>query len=180
MAQAARATPDERDDSVRARVHGAASARSQGRVLVRDPELARNAPKPELRVVPRHRRRAGIALAGLLVMFGLMLGAAAFQMQVARRQVQLDRIDRQLRTAKSQYDLLRRQRAELRSPGVLVAYADQLKMEPATKTRFISLRPAEIATMQQMAVPSDGTDATGLDAELATYTAVKAQAGGAP
>ena len=172
MAQAARAT-QERSSGARARAHG-------DRVLVRDPQLARSVTIPKLVVVPRHRRRARVALVAVVVLFGLLIGAAAFQVQVARRQGQIDHLDSRLRRERLQYDLLRRKKAELRSPGLLAAYADQFKMEPADKTRFINLRPAEIATMQQMAVPASLAGGSQRVGDLDTYSAVKAVAGAMP
>jgi type II secretory pathway pseudopilin PulG len=148
--------------------------------LVRDPQLARSATIPKLTVVPRHRRRTRAALVVVMLLFGLLISAAAFQLQVARRQVQIDHLDSRLRQERLQYDLLRRQRAELRSPGLLAAYGAQFKMEPADTTRFIALRPAEIATMQQMAVPPSLAGGTQHAGALDTYAAVKAVAGAMP
>jgi hypothetical protein len=63
---------------------------------------------------------------------------------------------------------------------LLAAYGAQFKMEPADTTRFISLRPAEIATMQQMAVPASLTAGAERAGVLDTYAAVKAVAGAMP
>jgi len=110
MAMAARS---ERATTVRSRVHGGGAA--QARVMVkRTAAVAHVAPRPQLVVVPRRRRTARLVAAGCTVVFGLMLGAAAFQTQLARRQLNLDTMDRDIRAAHEQYDVLRRERAELR------------------------------------------------------------------
>jgi hypothetical protein len=137
-------------------------------------------PKPQLALVPRRRRTARLVAAGCVLVFGLMMGAAAFQTQVARRQLQLDTMDRKIRGAHEQYDVLRRERAELRSPGRLALEAGKLGMVPALQTEFISLDPKVIAEVQRTGVKSDEVKAITIDEEFATYAKVKAQAGGVP
>ncbi|MEI8240951.1 MAG: hypothetical protein WCI22_16170, partial [Actinomycetota bacterium] len=134
--------------------------------------------KPKLTLVPRRRRTARLVAAGSAVVFGLMIGAAAFQTQVARRQVRLDTMDGQIRDARTQYDVLRRTRAELRSPGRLAMEATSLGMEPATQTQFITLDPKVLAEVQRTGLRPEHTKALTIDDEFATYAHVKAQAGG--
>ena len=69
-------------------------------------------PRPQLTVVPRRRRTARLVAVAAFFASSLMLGAAAFQTQLARRQVDLDRIDRQIRVARTDFNDLRSQRAE--------------------------------------------------------------------
>ena len=143
MAMAARS---ERATTVRSRVHGGGAA--QARVMVkRTAAVAHVAPRPQLVVVPRRRRTARLVAAGCTVVFGLMLGAAAFQTQLARRQLNLDTMDRDIRAAHEQYDVLRRERAELRSPGRLAEEAAKLGMVPATQTEFVSLVTGRIVKL---------------------------------
>ena len=73
-------------------------------------------------VAPRRRRNARLVAVAAFFASSLMLGAAAFQTQLARRQVELDQVDRQIRAARNDFNDLRSQRAELRSPERL---ADQ-------------------------------------------------------
>ena len=134
--------------------------------------------RPNLTVVPR--RRAARSIIGIWVLAAiLMAGAAAFQTQLARRQVTLDILDSQIRAAHDTHDVLRRERAELRSPGRLVEQAALLGMRPAESTEFISISPDVIAEVQRSGVPGDsGPD--GLVEEFADFAAVKSQAGRAP
>lgn len=176
MAMAAR---NERATAVRSRVHSGGAA--EARVMVkRTAAVAHVTPRPQLVVVPRRRRAARLIAVGCTVVFGLMLGAAAFQTQLARRQLTLDTMDRDIRAAHTQYDVLRRERAELRSPGRLVAEATQLGMVPATQTEFVAMDPDVVATVQREGVGDDQSSTVDVDAEFQQYAKVKAQAGGAP
>jgi len=158
-----------------------ASKMTSPRVMVKSTApVAHITAKPQLTLVPRRRRTARLVAAGSAVVFGLMIGAAAFQTQVARRQVQLDTMDQQIRDARNQYDVLRRTRAELRSPGRLALQATALGMVPATQTEFIRLDPKVIAEVQRTGLRPEQQKATTIDDEFATYAHVKAQAGGAP
>jgi hypothetical protein len=137
-------------------------------------------PRPQLVVVPRRRRAARLIAVGCTVVFGLMLGAAAFQTQLARRQLTLDTMDRDIRAAHEQYDVLRRERAELRSPGRLALQAGNLGMVPATQTEFVVLDPDVVATVQRSSVATHGSADTSIDQQFEQYADVKAEAGGAP
>ena len=177
MAMAARS---ERATTVRSRVHGGGAADARAMVK-RTASVAHITPRPQLVVVPRRRRTARLIAAGSAVLFGLMLGAAAFQTQLARRQLELDTMDRSIRAAHEQYDVLRRERAELRSPGRLATEATALGMVPASQTEFVSLDPDVVATVQRSGTTDeDGDDETTVDDEFEQYADVKAQAGGAP
>jgi hypothetical protein len=165
-----------RATAVRSRVHG-----TDSRVLVKSTaQVAHLAPRPQLVVVAPRRRAARFIAAGSVVVFGLMIGAAAFQTQIARRQLSLDTLDRNIRAAHEQYDVLRRERAELRSPGRLATRAGALGMVPATQTEFITLDPDLIATVQRTGVPNDHHQETTVEQEFDAYARVKAQAGTAP
>lgn len=176
MAMAART---ERVTTVRSRVHGGGAA--EARVMVkRTAAVAHIAPRPQLVVVPRQRRTARFIAAGCTVVFGLMLGAAAFQTQLARRQLTLDTQDRDIRTAHETYDVLRRERAELRSPGRLSAEAVKLGMVPATQTQFVQLDADVVAEVQRSGADASRDSAASIDEEFQQYANVKAEAGGAP
>ena len=118
-------------------------------------------------------------MGGVLV-FGLMVGALTFQTQVARNQLRLDRIDNDIRLAREQYDALRRERAELRSPGRLKMIAESLGMQAASESSFGSIDPEVVATIQRSGVAGGATASNTADKEFAAYAVVKAQAGGAP
>lgn len=177
MAMAARS---ERAMTVRTRVHGDGAADARAMVK-RTASVAHIAPRPTLVVVPRRRRAARLIAVGCTVVFGLMLGAAAFQTQLAGRQLTLDSLDRNIRGAHEQYDVLRRERAELRSPGRLAAEAINLGMVPASQTEFVTVDPEMVAVVQRAggADVGIGGDVTA-DQEFEQYADVKAQAGGAP
>lgn len=177
MAMAARS---ERATTVRSRVHAGGSADARAMVK-RTAAVAHITPRPQLVVVPRRRRTARLIAAGSTVLFGLMLGAAAFQTQLARRQLTLDTMDRSIRSAHEEYDVLRRERAELRSPGRLATEATKLGMVPASQTEFVTLDPDLVATVQRSGTAGQtGDDDTTVDDEFEQYADVKAQAGGAP
>ncbi len=176
MAMAARS---ERAMLVRSRVHGGGAA--DARVMVkRTAAVAHVAPRPQLVVVPRRRRTARLVAAGCTVVFALMLGAAAFQTQLARRQLTMDTLDRDIRQAHERYDVLRRERAELRSPGRLATEAEKLGMVPATQTEFVTLDPDVVATVQRSGAHGSGDAVTTVAEEFEQYADVKAEAGGAP
>lgn len=136
--------------------------------------------RPQLIVVAPQRRTARWIVAGSTLVFALMLGAAAFQTQLARRQLELDSIDRRIRAAHEQYDVLRRERAELRSPGRLATEAAALGMVSASQTKFVQLDPAVVAEVQRAGVPQGNGHDVSVEQEFADYARVKAQAGGAP
>ena len=78
-----------------------------------------------------------------------MAGAAAFQTQLAQRQVQLDRIANETRSSRQQYEQLRRERAELRSPARLSAVASSAGMVPGAENGFIVIPADVVATVQE-------------------------------
>ncbi|HQZ35029.1 MAG TPA: hypothetical protein PK020_11425 [Ilumatobacteraceae bacterium] len=165
--------------TVRSRVHGGGAA--EARVMVkRTAAVADITPRPQLAVVPRQRRTARLIAAGCAVVFGLMLGAAAFQTQLARRQLTLDTQDRDIRTAHETYDVLRRERAELRSPGRLSEEAVKLGMVPATQTKFVQLDADVVADVQRSGADASHDSAASIDEEFQQYANVKAEAGGTP
>ena len=171
MALAARS---ERAAAVRARVHGGGAADARAMVK-RTAPVADLVPTPRLAVVPRRRRAARLIAVGSAVVFSLMLGAAAFQTQIARRQLTLDTLDRDIRAGRDQYEVLRRERAELRSPGRLSQEATALGMEPATQTQFVTLDADEMAIVQRTGAAEQRHASTPIEEEFEQYADVKAQ-----
>jgi hypothetical protein len=137
-----------------------------------------SAPRPQLTVVPRRRRNARLVAIAAFFASCLMLGAAAFQTQLASRQVQLDQVDRQIRTARNDFNDLRSQRAELRSPDRLAASGSVLGMTSATKTEFMSIAPEVIAEVQQSAGGVFDPGAEAQDPVFEEFKVVKSVAGG--
>lgn len=148
------------------------------RPMIRTTRGVVTTPRPQLTVVPRRRRTARLVAVAAFFASSVMLGAAAFQTQLARRQVDLDRVDRQIRAARNDFSDLRSQRAELRSPARLVASGSALGMTSASKTEFIEISPEVIAEVQQSAggVFDPGTEAR--DPVFEEFKVVKSVAGG--
>ena len=136
--------------------------------------------RPRLQVVGPRRRAAGMLVSAGVLLFFLMVGALAFQTQVARNQLRLDRIDNDIRFAREQYDALRRERAELRSPGRLKMVAESLGMVAASQSEFGSIDPDVIASVQRSGATGGAPASNTVDRDFSAYAAVKAQAGGAP
>ena len=110
--------------------------------------------KPALTIVPRRRRWPAV-LAGLiwtLIFLGL-LGAAVFHTQLAERQLELDRLDRQVTAERERFDELRYERAELRSPVRLAAAASELGMRRGRVSTFVSVTPEAVARQLAAAGP---------------------------
>lgn len=165
------------------RVHGGVTERSAAaravRPMVRATQGVVVTDAPRLRVVPARRRAARLVGLGFAVVFILMIGAAAFQTQLARRQVELDKVDRAIRNANDDYSRLRQARAELRAPARLATEAAKLGMQPGQQTKFVALDPGVVAEVQRSAGGVfDASSST--DSSMADYTAVKQIVGSAP
>ncbi len=107
--------------------------------------------RPVLRLVPRRHRATRWAVVLCAIVVIAMAGAAAFQTQLAQRQVQLDRIERDIQSSRQQYEQLRRERAELRSPARLSEIATSLGMVPASEDGFIVIAADVVATIRESA-----------------------------
>lgn len=129
--------------------------------------VASPAPRPSLVVVPRRRRAARFlgVLCALIVL--AMLGAASFQTLLAQRQLELDRLDRAIVDAREQYEVLRQERAELRSPQRLAGIATAAGMIPTKQSSFVPLSPELVAVVQesvgQLGVSGSGSSSDPLE-----------------
>jgi hypothetical protein len=166
----------ERHAAIRTRVHsdGGVMARPMIRTTLGVATVAR----PPLMIVPRRRRTARLVALAAFVATSLMLGAAAFQTQLARRQVELDRVDRQIRSARTDFNDLRMQRAELRSPERLAAAGTGLGMHGSTDSNFVELTPELVAAVQQSAGGVFDPRADVADPVFEEFKLVKSIAGG--
>lgn len=138
-------------------------------------------PLPTLTIVPR-RRRAARALAVLLTTIAaLMLAAVILHTRLAERQFEIDRLDSAVVDARDRFDLLRRQRAELRSPARLSIEATRLGMVPAKKNVFapVSARAMAEAIAAAGAV-RDAERVVDGDDPLDQFRQVKAVSGDGP
>jgi hypothetical protein len=172
----ASALRSERHGSVRDRVHSDGGV--MARPMIRSTVGVATAPRPQLTVVPRRRRAARLVAVAAFFASSLMLGAAAFQTQLARRQVELDLVDRQIRAARINFNDLRSQRAELRSPARLAASGSALGMTSATQTEFVEIAPEVIAEVQQSAGGVFDPGAEAQDPVFEQFKVVKSIAGG--
>jgi hypothetical protein len=103
------------------------------------------APPTPLVVVPGRRRVAWFAV-GLTVLVGIVLiGAVMLHTRNAERQLEIDALERAVRTEHEQYDVLRAERAELRSPTHLAVAANALGMSPGLESSFIAVDPWVLA-----------------------------------
>jgi cell division protein FtsL len=182
--------PLHRADPMRTRTHGGATRRQPGVVrttvwprrdhpMVRITAGVQVGPPQPLVVVPRRRRTARVVAVAFGVIFALMLVAAAFQTQLASRQVALDKVERSIRDANQQYNDLRRQRSELRAPERLATAAEALGMRPSSSTEFVSIDPQIVALVQQTSGGVFDTNAEAID-PLVEFSRVKSIAGSAP
>ena len=149
-------------------------------IAIRSAEVVVAPRRPRLQAVGPRRRTASMVVTAGAVLFLVMVGALAFQTQVARNQLRLDRIDNDIRVAREQYDALRRERAELRSPGRLKMVAESLGMVAASQSEFGTIPPEVIADVQRSGATGGAPASNAVDKDFAAYAAVKAQAGGAP
>ena len=97
--------------------------------------------RDHLRVVPVQRRTAGLVFLAAIVLAGLMLGAAVLNTTLAERQLRVDELEQDVAESRARFDVLRGQRAELRSPGRLSREATALGMFAATAGTFVRVSP---------------------------------------
>lgn len=153
------------------------------RALVRRPTSAGQARperRPSLVEVPRRRRTARVVVLGVVVLALLMVGAVVVQTYVARLQLTVDGLDRGIRSAHEEYDVLRRERAELRAPGRLAEQAALLGMVPADQTEFVQFDATVIGAVQRTGLTPTVHGEITADDVFGGYARVKAQTGGAP
>jgi hypothetical protein len=129
-----------------------------------------------------HRRRRALPLVVVcgLLLFGMLIGTVAFQTQIARNQLALDKVEKEVAAARDRYDVLRRQRAELRSPDRLAVEARQLGMSPAGTSEFMTITPDVVAAVAAAAsaLPPDIGDSA--PTSLDQFGEVKAVTGDVP
>ena len=110
-----------------------------------DPLRQRRDVAVPLTVLPGRRRVAWFAV-GLTMLVGVVLtGAVLLHTRLAERQLQVDALEREVHTEQQQFDVLRAQRAELRSPNHLAIAAGALGMSPGLESTFIAVDPMVLA-----------------------------------
>jgi hypothetical protein len=103
--------------------------------------------RPDLQVVPARRQFAWFAMAVIVVAATLLMGAAYLHTRLAERQLEIDHLDRALRSAQEEFDVLRAERAVLRSPTRLATEASELGMIPGAESEFVPVDPMLLATV---------------------------------
>ena len=101
--------------------------------------------RPDLRVVPGRRRFAWFAMFLMVMVTGLLLGATYLHTRIAERQLDIDRLDLAMRSAQEEFDVLRAERAVLRSPTRLADEATALGMHPGEESEFVPIDPMLLA-----------------------------------
>jgi hypothetical protein len=112
--------------------------------------------RPSFQVVPRRRMAANAAAMIVVVIGVLMLSAVVLHTRLAERQLEIDRLERQVTNSRQLFDVLRQQRAELRSPTRLAQESLRLGMYPAPHSDFITADPWTLAEI----LASTGTVST--------------------
>lgn len=116
--------------------------------------------RPDLRIVPRPRAAANAALVLVGVVVVLMLAAVVLHTRLAERQLEIDRLEASVTEARERFDVLRQQRAELRSPTRLSLASAELGMGVAPQTEFLTVDPMRMA--QIIAAAGTVDEATGV------------------
>jgi hypothetical protein len=113
--------------------------------------------RPDLQVVSGGRRRwpAVVGAVVLLLVITAMFGAAVFHTQLAERQLEVDRLERQVSEERVRFDELRRDRAVLRSPERIAEEATKLGMVPSDSVRFVAVDPTALAVQLAAAGVTD-------------------------
>lgn len=102
-------------------------------------------PAPQLSVVYGRRRFAWFAVAVAVLVSAVMMGALFVHTRIAERQLDIDALERSVRAAQEEFDLLRSQRAELRAPNRLAVEAEALGMQVGEESQFTPVDPTVFA-----------------------------------
>lgn len=118
---------------------------------------------PNMGVVAGRRRYTWIAVSATMLLMLLMVGAVLVHTTVAERQLRIDAIEREVRDQADDFEVLRAERAELRSPARLASAADKLGMVPAVENSYATVDPVLYARMiAQSGIVPDGTSGNDL------------------
>ncbi len=124
------------------------AARSDGRTHpTASTATSRAANRPDLRIVPKPRAAANAAIVLFAVVVVLMLTAVVLHTRIAERQLEIDRLETAVTDARERFDVLRQQRAELRSPTRLALESADLGMGPSPGTEFLTIDAQTMAEM---------------------------------
>ena len=99
----------------------------------------------QLTVVPARRRFAWVAVTLSVLVSAGMIGAIGLHTRIAERQLQIDALERSVRGAQEDFDVLRSQRAQLRSPTRIAAEASSIGMVVGSESEFVAVDPMTLA-----------------------------------
>ena len=130
---------------------------------------------PALSLVPKPRVAVNAAILLAVFVVVLMLSAVVLHTRIAERQLEIDRLEGLVTESRERFDVLRQQRAELRSPTRLSIEAGELGMIPAPTTEFLAIDPATLARIVAAAgVVDDDTSTVSTEDPLDQIRRVKA------
>ena len=138
--------------------------------------------RPDLRIVPRSRRRAGVvALAVCVVVFGVMLGLVAFQAKIAADQQRLDRIDQETSNAQTEYERLRVIVAQLEAPQAVISAAETKGMVVPDTVSYITPSMNDVlgVALAEGRAPA-ATSGPAADSNTSAWEAIKPYVGATP
>lgn len=99
----------------------------------------------QLTVVPARRRVAWFAVTLTVLVSAVMIGAIGLHTRIAERQLEIDALERSVRDAQEEFDVLRSHRAELRSPTRIAAEAAAIGMVVGSESEFVAVDPMTLA-----------------------------------
>lgn len=102
---------------------------------------------PQLAVVEGRRRFAWFAVTLSVMIGAIMIGALTLHTRISERQLRIDNLERSVRHAQTDFDILRAERAELRSPTRLAERARELGMVPGDESTFVPVDPTIYAVL---------------------------------
>lgn len=106
---------------------------------------ARAESRRPLALVPARRRVAWFAVLLTVLVSAVMMGAIGLHTRIAERQLEIDELERSVRAAQEEFDVLRSQRAELRSPTRVAAEAEAIGMVIGSESQFVAVDPMTLA-----------------------------------
>jgi cell division protein FtsL len=139
--------------------------------------------RPDLRIVPRfRRRRAGFFVALVcLAVFGVMFGLVAFQAKIAADQQRLDHVDKEMSDAQASYERLRLAVAQLESPASVISAAEDKGMVVPEKVTYVTPALADVLAVALAEGRSAAPAAGSTTADTTSgWAAVKPIVGGTP
>jgi cell division protein FtsL len=133
------------------------------------------ATRPDLRVVPRRRAAVNAALLLLVVIVVLMLATVVLHTRLTERQLKIDQLEQDVTDARARFDVLRKQRAELRSPTRLALQGRDLGMVASPSGDFVTVDGRTLAEVIAAAgTVDDVTNAVDPSDPLDQFRRVKA------